>query len=59
MPTWRHSTHGTVVTTTAAMGADWELADPPSTPVKAPVVPAPVKKAAPKKAVPKTTPPKE
>ena len=32
MPTWRHRTRGTVVTTTAAMGADWELADSPSTP---------------------------
>ena len=47
MPTWRHRTRGTVVTTTAAMGADWELADSPSTPDdKAPEAPkkAPEKK---------------
>ena len=43
MPTFRHSTHGTVVTTTAAMGEDWELVDPQS----------PAKKTAPKKAAPK------
>lgn len=54
MPTYRHRDRGTVVTTTAALGSDWELADSPSTPEK-----AEPKKAAPKKAAPKKTAPKE
>ena len=54
MPTFRHTTRGTVVSTPAAPGPDWELADSPSTPEKAPEAKkAPAKKTAPKKTTPK------
>lgn len=61
MATWKHTTRGTVVTTTADPGAGWERVGSPSVPDKTPEAPASAKKAAPKKAAaPKKTPaPKE